>query len=1058
MDAPIDATTDAQDSLIERDLLDVPESTRAFEPEAFVPDDEDLVPAEAMPDEGEAPPSWFGERVQRWMGTAQAVVTVVAVAGAALFVFAQLHPDLLFSSTTPAGGDMGAHVWAPAYLRDHLLSKGRLTGWTPDWYAGFPAMQFYMVLPMLAIALLSYVIPYGIAFKLVTVLGVVTLPLSAYAFGRLTRQPFPVPALMSVAAALFVFDRSFSIYGGNAASTLAGEFAFSISLSLSILFLGVVGRGLTDGTHRALAAVLLAVTGLCHLIPTFFALAGAAIWFLVYFGRDLLEFAGSLAPDRRRALWGTTRARSWWLLTALPVGGMIAAFWVLPFYAKSRYLNDMGWEKKTDYVDPLFWRQNLGGGGLIDYPTIAVVLALALCGIAMSFALRNRGGLFFTGMLAFTAFAFRYVPQGRLWNTRILPFYYLCALMLAATALGLLPLLLRRVKPRRWVGGIALVATVGLQACLGLEPQPFEHDINWARPQWAAYVYVGIGLVVLIAAAELLAMPIRLRRRLSWMMVGAAALAQVVMTAEPETRTGVGLLGWTASLLVLVTLSAAIELVGPTGNRSRAWVPGALRLLGTCAVLAMTFLYLAMPMRSLGWFGHDELDGRYSFMGIDQIATHDDSFVDSWAAWNYRGYEGTCDGPTANPCARGRKRYFPEYHALVDTMQRVGDEHGCGRAMWEYSSELDRYGTPMAPMLLPHWTDGCIGSMEGLYFEASTTTPYHFINQDELSEAGSNAQRGMPYLPGAPTQTDFDRGIRHLQMLGVRYYLSYTPAMTALARANSSLTEIDHSPSVCEPEWCPEGVKPGPDRWVVFQVADSELVVPLTHEPVVLTGIGKGHTCDSVPIAEDPRGRKCKGWLDPSIDWYIDESLWGTPLAESGPDDWARVDAHDWMADHKAPSETLDPVQVSDISSDDDEVSFSVDQVGVPVLVRVSYFPNWKVEGAEGPYRVTPNLMVVIPTEKDVRLHYGYVPVDLVSWALTFAGLGLLVVLVRRGPITIPAGPLAEWHRPRRPALDSEPFGGGPEVSVSPEHPPDDVGPPVLGADESERGAAPFDG
>src|SRR5690606_21294136 len=117
--------------------------------------------------------------------------TLLAVAGTVAFVFTQFHPDLIFSDTTPAGGDMGAHVWSPAYLRDHLLPHGRLSGWTPDWYAGFPAMQFYMVLPMLAIVALSVVVPYGVAFKLVTISGVVSMPVSAYLFGRLTRQPFP---------------------------------------------------------------------------------------------------------------------------------------------------------------------------------------------------------------------------------------------------------------------------------------------------------------------------------------------------------------------------------------------------------------------------------------------------------------------------------------------------------------------------------------------------------------------------------------------------------------------------------------------------------------------------------------------------------------------------------------------------------------------------------------------------------------------------------------------------------------------------------------------------
>ena len=46
---------------------------------------------------------------------------------------------------------MGAHVWGPDYLRDHLLPNGRLTGWAPDWYAGFPAYHFYFPLPALMV-------------------------------------------------------------------------------------------------------------------------------------------------------------------------------------------------------------------------------------------------------------------------------------------------------------------------------------------------------------------------------------------------------------------------------------------------------------------------------------------------------------------------------------------------------------------------------------------------------------------------------------------------------------------------------------------------------------------------------------------------------------------------------------------------------------------------------------------------------------------------------------------------------------------------------------------
>src|SRR5918992_850496 len=174
--------------------------------------------ADPAPEAPEVPPE-PPERVPRWRrASPEAVATaVVVVAGIALTLVA-LQPDLLVADTTPSGGDMGAHVWGPAFLRDHLLPSGRLTGWAPDWYAGFPAYHFYMVVPSLAILALELVLPYGVAFKLITVSGVLALPAAAWALGRLARAPFPTPALLAVAAVGFLFERSFTIYGGNNAS------------------------------------------------------------------------------------------------------------------------------------------------------------------------------------------------------------------------------------------------------------------------------------------------------------------------------------------------------------------------------------------------------------------------------------------------------------------------------------------------------------------------------------------------------------------------------------------------------------------------------------------------------------------------------------------------------------------------------------------------------------------------------------------------------------------------------------------------------------------------
>jgi len=313
-------------------------------------------------------------------------------------------------------------------------------------------------------------------------------------------------------------------------------------------------------------------------------------------------------------------------------------------------------------------------------------------------------------------------------------------------------------------------------------------------------------------------------------------------------------------------------------------------------------------------------------------------------------------------------------------MADVGRTHGCGRAHWEYESGLDRFGTPMALMLLPYWTDGCIGSMEGLYFESSATVPYHFLSAAELSKAPSNPMRDLPY----PTMNVAD-GVKHLQLLGARYYLAFSPETLAEARVNPDLTAVATIPA--------QPTLSGSREWTVFEIRGSELVTPLQNQPAVVTGPVSG---------EQP-------WMGMSVDWYEDFSRQDVFLAASGPKEWQRVAAHATKSIVKTVGAgvTVDaverrpvtPAKVTDIRSDDNDISFTVDRVGSPVLVKASYFPNWKVSGAKGVYRVTPNLMVVIPTSTHVKLHYGYTPVDALGYALTLGGLAIAVAFARGGPV-----------------------------------------------------------
>jgi hypothetical protein len=324
------------------------------------------------------------------------------------------------------------------------------------------------------------------------------------------------------------------------------------------------------------------------------------------------------------------------------------------------------------------------------------------------------------------------------------------------------------------------------------------------------------------------------------------------------------------------------------------------------------------------------------------------SFIPDWVSWNYTGYE--------------RKPSYPQYQALISTMARLGKQQGCGRAMWEYSPDLDQLGTPMALMLLPYWTNGCIQSMEGLFFESAATTPYHFINQAELSVTPSEAERNLPY-----ESLNVAAGVRHLQLLGVHYYMASSPQAQAQAASDPDLTLVATS----GPWPVTSGSTVIQRTWNIYTVRDAAEVAPLTEQPVVMTGVAKGG----------------QSWLNAALSWYQDPTRWNVMLAASGPVQWARVHG----ADPNPPQHAVTPVQVSGIKTTDDRISFNVDQTGSPVLVKTSYFPNWQATGANGPWRVAPNLMVVIPTSHHVSLHYGFTPVDGLGWAVTAVGLVAVV-------------------------------------------------------------------
>jgi hypothetical protein len=158
----------------------------------------------------------------------------------------------------------------------------------------------------------------------------------------------------------------------------------------------------------------------------------------------------------------------------------------------------------------------------------------------------------------------------------------------------------------------------------------------------------------------------------------------------------------------------------------------------------------------------------------------------------------------------------------------------------------------------------------------------------------------------------------------------------------------------------------------VFAVAGAEMVVAMDVEPAVFVDVDHA------------------GWLEPAVEVFQEGSS-AVPRTIGGPDGWQRV-APGELPERRA----LPPVNVTDITTGVDSISFHVDRVGVPVMVRTSFFPNWEVSGADGPWRATPNLMIVVPTGNEVSLAYGRTGVDVVAMLLSLIGLVALAVLVAR--------------------------------------------------------------
>ncbi|HEY7510566.1 MAG TPA: 6-pyruvoyl-tetrahydropterin synthase-related protein [Vicinamibacteria bacterium] len=344
------------------------------------------------------------------------------------------------------------------------------------------------------------------------------------------------------------------------------------------------------------------------------------------------------------------------------------------------------------------------------------------------------------------------------------------------------------------------------------------------------------------------------------------------------------------------------------------------------AHLALTLLGAASIAVALGALAAPEA----AALGLVLLAiVHGDGrsrVLRAWLEWNYTGLEA--------------KELWPAFHELS---RRLAEEKGEGRVAVEYGAVHERAGSIRMYETLPHFTGR--PTLEGVYNQASLQTHFVYYLASELGASSPNPFRSRTYSTFDP-----DAALDHLRLFGARDVVAVSPQLTTALRARNDVTPLFSMPP--------------------YEVFRARFPVRMVE-----------------PLAFAPVRTERAGWREKAWQWFTRKPL---PPAHLVFTDDPR------FATTATPSDPLPLVPLGPGAETSEEtvapeaITFRTNRLGHPVLVRASYHPRWRAEGADGPYLLSPALMMVVPRQPVVRLVYGRDASDHAGLALTMAtALGL---------------------------------------------------------------------
>jgi 6-pyruvoyl-tetrahydropterin synthase related domain len=318
----------------------------------------------------------------------------------------------------------------------------------------------------------------------------------------------------------------------------------------------------------------------------------------------------------------------------------------------------------------------------------------------------------------------------------------------------------------------------------------------------------------------------------------------------------------------------------------------------------------------------------------------------SWISWNGSGLEARDLGPA--------------FRAVGETLRGgAGDP----RVAVEYGTVNEEAGSVRIWEMLPFFAGR--STLEGVYNQAGLQAHAVYYLSSLLGETSPNPFRSREY-----SRFDPDEAMARLRLFAVGDVVAVSALLT---------DALDRRPEVVRSAT----IHP----YTVFHLREPAAYV----EPVRFT-----------PVRSAPLD-----WREKSYRWFTRKPLPPSLLVFTEDPRFSLAEPDEWLPPPAVAMAGADEVKATAVV-EPERIRIRTNRIGHPLLVKVSYHPRWRAENAEGPFLVSPALMLIVPRAEQVTLTYaGRDASDALGIVLSLGGLAFLAwrIRVERRAARVPREP-----------------------------------------------------